>query len=97
MVAQTEAQLGPIDFLVNNAGSSGVIGPIWATHPDDWWRTIKVSRTLGNSPSTYAGRYGKRRRPRRGAEFPRRPVRGQAALPGQVGAARTIAFTSFAS
>ena len=28
MVSQTEAQWGPIDFLVNNAGSEGVIGPV---------------------------------------------------------------------
>lgn len=43
MVSQTELRLGPIDFLVNNAGSSGVIGPIWETDPDAWWRTIEVN------------------------------------------------------
>lgn len=43
MVAQTEAELGPISLLVNNAGSAGVIGPIWETDPDDWWRTIEVN------------------------------------------------------
>ena len=43
MVSQTEAQLGPIDFLVNNAGSAGVIGPIWETDPDDWWREVEVN------------------------------------------------------
>src|SRR5215813_5257884 len=43
MVAETEAELGPINFLVNNAGSVGVIGPIWETDPDDWWRTIEVN------------------------------------------------------
>jgi len=43
MVRQTEDELGPIDFLVNNAGSSGVIGPLWETDPDDWWRTIDVN------------------------------------------------------
>src|SRR5262249_54052018 len=43
MVSQTEARLGPIDFLVNNAGSAGVIGPIWETDPDDWWREVEVN------------------------------------------------------
>jgi NAD(P)-dependent dehydrogenase (short-subunit alcohol dehydrogenase family) len=43
MVRRTEAELGPIDFLVNNAGSPGVIGPLWETDPDDWWRTIEVN------------------------------------------------------
>ena len=43
MVAQTQALLGPIDFLVNNAGSAGVIGPIWETDPDDWWREVEVN------------------------------------------------------
>jgi NAD(P)-dependent dehydrogenase (short-subunit alcohol dehydrogenase family) len=43
MVSQTEAQLGPIDFLVNNAGSAGVVGPIWETDPDDWWREVEVN------------------------------------------------------
>ena len=43
MVAQTETRLGPIDFLVNNAGSAGVIGPIWETDPDDWWREVEVN------------------------------------------------------
>ena len=43
MVAQTQALLAPIDFLVNNAGSAGVIGPIWETDPDDWWREVEVN------------------------------------------------------
>lgn len=43
MVSQTALRLGPIDFLVNNAGSAGVIGPIWETDPDDWWREVEVN------------------------------------------------------
>jgi len=43
MVSQVEARLGPIDFLVNNAGSAGVIGPIWETDPHDWWREVEVN------------------------------------------------------
>ena len=43
MVSRTETEFGPIDLLVNNAGSEGVIGPIWETDPDDWWRTVEVN------------------------------------------------------
>lgn len=43
MVAETEARLGPIDFLVNNAGTADVIGPIWETDPDAWWREVEVN------------------------------------------------------
>ena len=42
-IAETEARLGPIDFLVNNAGSASVIGPVWETDPDDWWREMEVN------------------------------------------------------
>jgi len=43
MVAETEERLGPIDFLVNNAGSAAVVGPIWETDPDDWWREVEIN------------------------------------------------------
>ena len=43
MVAQTESRLGPINFLVNNAGSGSVIGPVWETDPDDWWREVEIN------------------------------------------------------
>jgi NAD(P)-dependent dehydrogenase (short-subunit alcohol dehydrogenase family) len=43
MVAETEARLGPINFLVNNAGSGSVIGPIWETDPDEWWREVEIN------------------------------------------------------
>src|SRR5262249_14274667 len=42
-VAEAEARLGPVDFLVNNAGSAAVIGPMWETDPDDWWREGEVN------------------------------------------------------
>src|SRR5262249_50852995 len=42
-VAEAEARLGPVDFLVNNAGSAAVIGPMWETDPDDWWREVEVN------------------------------------------------------
>lgn len=33
-VRETERQLGPIDLLINNAGSGSVIGPLWETNPE---------------------------------------------------------------
>jgi NAD(P)-dependent dehydrogenase (short-subunit alcohol dehydrogenase family) len=36
-------QLGPIDFLVNNAGVCGPIGPAWEVDPDAWWTTCEVN------------------------------------------------------
>jgi 3-oxoacyl-[acyl-carrier protein] reductase len=40
MVAQVEGEMGPVDLLVNNAGVHGPIGPVVATDPDEWWRTM---------------------------------------------------------
>ena len=42
-VHQAERQLGPIDLLVNNAGISGPIGPVWEVDPGEWWRTFEVN------------------------------------------------------
>jgi NAD(P)-dependent dehydrogenase (short-subunit alcohol dehydrogenase family) len=41
-VATTEAELGPIDLLINNAGvlNGGLIGTI---DPDEWWRDIEIN------------------------------------------------------
>jgi 3-oxoacyl-[acyl-carrier protein] reductase len=41
-VATTEAELGPIDVLINNAGvlNGGLIGTI---DPDEWWRDIEIN------------------------------------------------------
>jgi NAD(P)-dependent dehydrogenase (short-subunit alcohol dehydrogenase family) len=41
-VAATQAQLGPITVLVNNAGITGPFAPIWESDPDEWWRTMEV-------------------------------------------------------
>jgi NAD(P)-dependent dehydrogenase (short-subunit alcohol dehydrogenase family)/ketosteroid isomerase-like protein len=43
MVAQVEREMGPVDVLVNNAGVHGPIGPLVATDPDEWWRTMNVN------------------------------------------------------
>jgi NAD(P)-dependent dehydrogenase (short-subunit alcohol dehydrogenase family) len=42
VVASTEAELGPIDVLINNAGvlNGGLIGAI---DPDEWWRDIEIN------------------------------------------------------
>ena len=43
MVQRTEAELGPIDLLVNNAGVTGPMTPFWETDPKDWWRCQEVN------------------------------------------------------
>ena len=41
-VAQTIETYGVIDTLVNNAGNTGQIGPLWTLDPDRWANTIHV-------------------------------------------------------
>ena len=36
-------RLGPVDLLVNNAGTAGPAGDIWQVDPDAWWQTIDVN------------------------------------------------------
>ena len=43
MVDKVEKELGPVDVLVNNAGVSGPMGPLWTVEPDTWWRTLEVN------------------------------------------------------
>jgi NAD(P)-dependent dehydrogenase (short-subunit alcohol dehydrogenase family) len=43
VVRQVEEHLGPIDLLVNNAAALSVIGPIWETDPERWWRDVDVN------------------------------------------------------
>jgi NAD(P)-dependent dehydrogenase (short-subunit alcohol dehydrogenase family) len=42
-LATAERQLGPIDVLVNNAGSARAIGPVWEVDPREWWQDIESS------------------------------------------------------
>jgi NAD(P)-dependent dehydrogenase (short-subunit alcohol dehydrogenase family) len=42
-VARTESELGPIDLLVNNAGSALAIGPVWEVDPAEWWTDVESS------------------------------------------------------
>ena len=43
MVRQTEEQMGPIDLLVNNAGSALGFGKIAEVDPRQWWRDVEIN------------------------------------------------------
>ncbi len=43
MARKVERALGPVDLLVNNAGTIGPLGPIWEADPGDWWHSIEVN------------------------------------------------------
>jgi NAD(P)-dependent dehydrogenase (short-subunit alcohol dehydrogenase family) len=43
MARRVEAELGPIDVLVNNAGTFLAIGPSWEVHPEAWWTDVTVN------------------------------------------------------
>jgi NAD(P)-dependent dehydrogenase (short-subunit alcohol dehydrogenase family) len=36
-------ELGPVDVLVNNAGSNVVFGPLWEVDLDQWWRDVTIN------------------------------------------------------
>ncbi|MBN1825070.1 MAG: SDR family oxidoreductase [Candidatus Eisenbacteria bacterium] len=42
-VARAESELGPIDLLVNNAGSLAALGPTWETDPEAWWTDLRTN------------------------------------------------------
>jgi NAD(P)-dependent dehydrogenase (short-subunit alcohol dehydrogenase family) len=37
------AKVGPLDLLVNNAGSNAAFGPVWEVDPDTWRQDIEVN------------------------------------------------------
>lgn len=43
VVATSERDLGPLDLLVNNAGTCRAIGPLWDCDPGDWWTDIETN------------------------------------------------------
>jgi 3-oxoacyl-[acyl-carrier protein] reductase len=43
MVEKVEADLGPIDLLVANAGIGTAGGSTWEVDPEDWWRVHEVN------------------------------------------------------
>jgi NAD(P)-dependent dehydrogenase (short-subunit alcohol dehydrogenase family) len=40
MVERVESGFGPIDILINNAGTFSVIDPVWDADPERWFRDI---------------------------------------------------------
>src|SRR5208337_3145475 len=43
MGQEVERRLGPVDLLVNNAGTLGPLGPMWQADPGEWWHSIEVN------------------------------------------------------
>lgn len=43
MVETVERDLGPIDILMNNAGSFAAVGPAFKVDPDAWWRDVTIN------------------------------------------------------
>ncbi len=43
MVEKVHITLGPIDILINNAGTFSYIGPVWEADAEKWFRDIKVN------------------------------------------------------
>ncbi len=42
-IKSIEAELGPIDTLVNNHGSFRAFGPMWECDPDIWWQDVEIN------------------------------------------------------
>jgi NAD(P)-dependent dehydrogenase (short-subunit alcohol dehydrogenase family) len=43
IVEETVRQLGPVDLLINNAGSANAVGPVWEVDPETWWRDVTTN------------------------------------------------------
>jgi len=43
MVRRVESVLGPVDILMNNAGSFAAIGPVVEVDPQAWWRDVTTN------------------------------------------------------
>ena len=43
VIAAAESQLGPIDVLINGAGSFRALGNAAQVDPDDWWREVEIN------------------------------------------------------
>jgi NAD(P)-dependent dehydrogenase (short-subunit alcohol dehydrogenase family) len=43
MARRAEAELGPVDLLVNNAGTFYAIGPSWEVAPETWWTDVSTN------------------------------------------------------
>ena len=42
-VTEITDKLGPISTVINNAGTSLAIGPLWETDPGNWWTDVETS------------------------------------------------------
>jgi NAD(P)-dependent dehydrogenase (short-subunit alcohol dehydrogenase family) len=43
LVDRVTATFGPVDLLVNNAGSFYAIGPAWEVDPERWWTDVTIN------------------------------------------------------
>jgi NAD(P)-dependent dehydrogenase (short-subunit alcohol dehydrogenase family) len=43
LVEETIRRFGPIDLLINNAGSGTALGPIWEVSPEAWWQDVATN------------------------------------------------------
>ncbi len=43
VVAEVEADLGPVALVTNNAAAFAAIGPIWEVDPAAWWRDVETN------------------------------------------------------
>jgi NAD(P)-dependent dehydrogenase (short-subunit alcohol dehydrogenase family) len=43
LAARAESALGPVDALVNNAGTFSSVAPVWQADPERWFRDIRVN------------------------------------------------------
>jgi len=43
MMMQVENALGPVDLLVNNAGTGGPFGPTWEADAEEWWSCLEIN------------------------------------------------------
>ena len=41
-VERVETELGPLDLVVNNAGTDRAFGPLWEADPELWWADVDV-------------------------------------------------------
>jgi 3-oxoacyl-[acyl-carrier protein] reductase len=41
-VARVERELGPLDLVVNNAGTDRAFGPVWEAEAELWWSDVEV-------------------------------------------------------
>lgn len=43
MASKVQAELGPVEVLVNCAGTFSVIAPVWEADPERWFRDVRVN------------------------------------------------------